>query len=76
MKYIKESKNKEDPTRDLAAIPFSYDLTGAVIEPNYTGIILAPIRIEPRINEIIMVQNILKEKGFIELSKFYYLINI
>ena len=69
MKYIKESKNKEDPTRDLAAIPFSYDLTGAVIEPNYTGIILAPIRIEPRINEIIMVQNILKEKGFIELSK-------
>ena len=69
MKYIKESKNREDPTRDLAAIPFSYDLTGAVIESNYTGIILAPVRIEPRINEIIMVQNILKEKGFIELSK-------
>ena len=65
MKYI----NEDESNKNLAIIPFSYDLTGAIIESPYSGIILAPSRIEPRISELIMVQNILKEKGFHELSK-------
>ena len=65
MDYIKKS----DKNEDLAIIPFSYDLSGAVIEAPFSGIIMAPTRIEPRITEISMVQNILKEKGLFELSK-------
>jgi hypothetical protein len=65
MNYIKESEDK----KDLAVIPFSYDLTGAIIESPFTGIIMAPARIEPRITELLMVQNILQGKGLFELSK-------
>jgi len=53
----------------LSGIPFKYDLTGAVIESDMTGIIFAPARIEPRINEIVMSQNLLKGEGLLELSK-------
>ena len=66
IKYINESPNKE---KELAIIPFEYDLTGAVIESQLAGIVMAPSRIEPRISKLIMVQNILQEKGFLELAK-------
>ena len=69
MKYINEKKDEEDETKYLAKIPFAYDLTGASIQSPYAGIIMAPSRIEPRINKLIMSQNILKEKGCLELSK-------
>jgi Ran GTPase-activating protein (RanGAP) involved in mRNA processing and transport len=69
MKYIHESQDKENIKKDLAVIPFAYDLTGAVIESQYAGIIMAPARIEPRMSELIMVQNLLREKGIFELSK-------
>ena len=65
MDYIKESKTN----KELAIIPFSYDLTGAVIENYYAGIIMSPSRIEPRITELSMAQNVLKDKGLFELSK-------
>ena len=69
MKYIHESQDEEYKKKELAIIPFSYDLTGAIIESQYAGIIMAPARIEPRINELVIVQNLLKEKGIFELSK-------
>ena len=69
MKYIHKSQDKENIKKDLAVIPFAYDLTGAVIESQYAGIIMAPARIEPRMSELIMVQNLLREKGIFELSK-------
>ena len=68
MKYRSETKDEKNDLV-LSAIPFSYDLTGAVIEKENSGIILAPARIEQRINDIILSQNILKENGFMELSK-------
>ena len=72
MKYIKKSKDEEDKKKeDLAIIPFEYDLSGGIIESQFSGIIMAPLRIEPRISELILVQNILKEKGFLELSKVF-----
>ena len=60
MKYIHESQDEEYKKKELAIIPFAYDLTGAVIESQYAGIIMAPARIEPRITELIIVQNLLK----------------
>ena len=66
MKYRTEIK---DGNNILAAIPFVYDLTGAAIEEKFAGIIMAPTRIEPRIHEIKMTQNVLKNNGLIELSK-------
>ena len=66
MKYRTEDR---DGNNNLAAIPFVYDLTGAAIEEKFAGIIMAPSRIEPRIHEIKMNQNMLKNNGLIELSK-------
>ena len=65
MNYIEESKTN----RELAIIPFSYDLTGATIENYFAGIIMSPSRIEPRITELSLAQNVLKDKGLFELSK-------
>ena len=62
MEYATESEN-------LVKIPFSYNLSEAVIEDKFSGIILSPLRIEPRIEEIKLVKNILKYNGFYELSK-------
>ena len=69
MKYIEEIEDKENHNNKLAGIPFVYDLTGACIQNTSAGIIMAPCRIEPRINKIVMTQNILKGNGFLELSK-------
>ena len=68
MKYRDEIRDNSNKVI-LSGIPFKYDLTGAVIESDMAGIIFAPARIEPRINEIIMSQNLLKGEGLLELSK-------
>ena len=65
MKYIKKSEENEE----LSIIPFVYDLTGAVIEPRFAGIILAPTRIESRITKINLSINKPNANGLIELSK-------
>ena len=55
--------------RELAIIPFVYDLSRGVIGSEFAQIVMASARIEPRINQIDMSKNILKEKGLVELSK-------
>ena len=62
MKYRKEKL-------DYAKIPFVYDLNGADVEDRFANIILAPIRIEPRINKIVLSNNNLKEFGLYEIGK-------
>ena len=65
IEYSKESKNE----KDLVKIPFSYNLSEAVVEDKFSGTILSPLRIEPRIDEIKLAKNPLKYNGFYELSK-------
>ena len=65
--YINPSENGNN----LSVIPFTYDLSGATIQPEYTGIVMAPPRIEPRITKLSLTGNILKEKGLLELSKIF-----
>ena len=62
MNFITERQNYE-------AIPFVYDLRGACVEGRFAYIILAPTRIEPRINRINLSQNNLRECGFYEIGK-------
>ena len=68
MKRIKKEENKYD---DLyyEYLPFTYDLKGACIEGRFANIIVAPIRIEPRIEKINLCQNNLRENGLFEISK-------
>ena len=66
---LMEYRTERNDKNNLAVIPFVYDLTGANIVENFAGIIMAPSRIEPRIHEMKMTQNILKNNGLIELSK-------
>ena len=54
---------------DFEIIPFDYDLRGACVEGKYAYVILAPIRIEPRVNKISLSQNNLRECGFFEIGK-------
>ena len=50
MKCIKEKD-------DLAIKPFEYDLKGATIENEYSGIVISPARVESGISKIILTQN-------------------
>ena len=63
--YIRNPNNKVN----LETIPFKYDLSEAVIENRFAGVIMSPIRIEPRINEIRLCKNKLRENGILELAK-------
>ena len=54
---------------DFEIIPFDYDLRGACVEGRYAYVILAPIRIEPRVNKISLSQNNLRECGLYEIGK-------
>ena len=65
MKYIKKSNNEEN----LEIIPFVYDLSEAGIENSFANVILSPLRVEPRINEIRLSRNRLKESGILEMAK-------
>ena len=65
MEYIKESDNH----KELEALPFSYDLSESAIEGENSNIIFAPVRIEPRIEEIKMSRIFMREKSCLEFSK-------
>jgi hypothetical protein len=65
MKFTEE----DNENKELEIIPFVYNLSEAVIDDEYTRIILCPLRIEPRVSKIKLMKNIIKENGFKELSK-------
>ena len=65
MKYIKESDNN----KELEVLPFVYDLSESAIESENSNIIFAPVRIEPRIEEIKMSKIFMREKSCLEFSK-------
>ena len=70
MKYIPKSEQDEsNENKELASIPFTYDFSSGVIRSEFAEVVMAPARIEPRINKFDMSKNILKEKGLVELSK-------
>ena len=76
MKYRKKNnhkKNKElkekENSEDLEFMPFVFNLSEALIDSKYVGIIFSPLRNQPRIDEIKMDKNRLKENGLLELSK-------
>ena len=68
MKYRKESDDK-----NLKIIPFEYNISEACIEEKFSGIVLSPLRVEPRIEVIKLSRNYLKRKGFIEIAKLLLL---
>ena len=65
MKYIKNDKT------DLEKIPFVFNLGEASIMQKLSSILLSPLRIEPRIEEIELAKNRLKGMGFFELAKLF-----
>ena len=66
-----EKKGNNNNNDDLyyEYLPFVYDLNFGCIEGRYANIIIAPIRIEPRIENIILTSNNLRENGLFEMSK-------
>ena len=71
MDYIKPNKNINDEENEdsLVYIPFTYELDKAFIEGRFANIILSPLKIEPRINNVVIARNNLRESGLYELSK-------
>ena len=71
MDYIKPNKNINDEENEdsLGYIPFTYELDNALIEGRFANIILSPLKIEPRINNVVIARNNLRESGLYELSK-------
>ena len=65
MKYRHNLNNQNE----LEEISYIFDLSEAGIKNDYARIVLAPLRIEPRIDKIKMSKNFLKDEGIIELSK-------
>ena len=72
MDYINPSKDEKDKN-SLECIPFTYELSGACIEGRFSNIILSPLKIEPRISNIILDKNNLRELGIFELSKLFFM---
>ena len=72
---IKEEKekegdeNEENEKIELAVIPYDYNLKEAEFENRLANSVMAPTRLEPRINKITMTQNKLEDRGLFELSK-------
>ena len=64
MEYIKEKDN-------LQKIPFVYELSEAGIETRFAGVVLSPVRIEPKIEVINVFKNRFRENGFLELAKIF-----
>ena len=71
MKFIKSNKDIDDieNEKSLANLPFTYELRGALIEGRFSNIVLSPLKIEPRISNIVLDKNNLRELGLYELSK-------
>lgn len=59
--------------KKLTKIPFSYDLTLALIEEKYCLSTLIPIKCEPKIQQIFLAQNTLGDVGFFELGRLLFL---
>ena len=57
------------PSKELATIPFVYDLRGACIEGRFSYIILSPLKVQDFISKIFLKQNNLRESGLFELGK-------
>ena len=73
MNYINPNKyidNGEDED-SLIYIPFTYELSGACIEGRFSNIILSPLKIEPRISNIVLDKCNLREIGMYELGKLH-----
>ena len=73
MNYINPNKyidNGEDED-SLVYIPFTYELSGACIEGRFSNIILSPLKIEPRISNIVLDKCNLREIGMYELGKLH-----
>ena len=68
IKYI-EPLHKEEENKNLAYIPFEYNLEGAYIEEKFSNIIISPTRFEPRITKLNLGKNCLKNFGLYELGK-------
>ena len=67
MNYAMESKDNNND--DNVKIPFSYNLYGACVEGRFSYIVLSPLKIEPRIERIILTQNNFRECGMYEIGK-------
>ena len=72
----KEDKNKEnanneiyDNKNELINVPYVCDFDGAHIEGKFANIIVSPIRMEPRISNLVFSRNNLREPGLYEISK-------
>lgn len=61
--------DNEGNKKELSNIPFKYDLSSLGILGTFSHIYLAPVRIDPQINEVVLIQNELIENSFLELSK-------
>ena len=69
-------QNKNSPlmdfskvSEDLVRVPYTYELSEAGINDLYFDIILKPVRIEPRIEDIELNKNKVQHKGIFELHK-------
>ena len=71
MNYISPDKNMDNEGKkdSLAYMPFTYELSAACIEGRFANIILSPLKIEPRISNIVLDRNNLRELGMYELGK-------
>ena len=65
MNYIEINSND----KELVKIPFEYNLYDAYIEGEYANTVECPIIIEPRISNLIMGKNNLRECGLYGLAK-------
>ena len=62
-------ENEEEEKTELAVIPYEYSLKEAELENRFANTVIAPSRLEPRINIITMSQNKMEDRGLYELSK-------
>ena len=84
MKYLEDAEDSENNeahndivssdishknSDNLIKLPFIYELSEAGIDDSYLGIILKPIRIEPRVSVIRMNKNNFGKEGILELHK-------
>ena len=69
MQYIEPYISVDENDDQLVSIPFTYSIRGAFIEGRFANIIMSPIKIEPRISNLHLGQNNIREWGLFELGK-------
>jgi len=65
----KEEKKDEEEKKELADIPFDFNLGDAKLINTFANSVFSPVKIEPRISQITMSQNNFEESGLYELGK-------